>query len=207
MQIMITYNVYKHFRSVLKDCKELTKERYPNLFANTIETGKKGKNVSKMTSKSQRLIIIFLVRLHYSVLVYNTASKLEDEPEKQFDFITFPQLEECLDELEGNFGSYGGQPTGKSEDASSMIENCRRKLKLVRSKLILQLDEIDAILAKIPKPKKKKTDGPLLVDQQLLMKMLTQFSASQQTPKKKRKRRNVDDMESEEEEMNDDSES
>ena len=158
---MITYNVYKYFCIVLKDCKELTKERYPNLFANTIETGKKGKNVSKMTSKSQCLIIIFLVRLHYSVLVYNTTSRYKDEPEKQFNFTMFPQLEECLNELEGGSGLYGSQSTGKLEDASTMIENCWRKLKLARSKL----GKIDDLPAKIPKPKKKKTEGPLLVNQ------------------------------------------
>jgi hypothetical protein len=50
-------------------------------------------------------------------------------------------------------------------------------------------------LAKIPKPKKKKTESPVLVDQKMLMKMLTQFSA-----KKKRKLSHTDGSESEEDE-------
>jgi hypothetical protein len=86
---------------------------------------------------------------------------------------------------------------GKLEDASTMIENCWKKLKLAKSisnKLNLQLGEIDDLLGKIPKPKKKKTEGPLLVNQKMLMKMLMQFST-----KKKRKHSDTDDSQTREE--------
>ena len=102
------------------------------------------------------------------------------EPAKQFDFTTFPQLVDCLNELEGGPVASGSQSKEKLEDALIMIENCWKKLKLAQShanKLNWQLGEIDGILTKIPKPKKKKTESPLLVDQKMLMKMLTQFSA------------------------------
>jgi hypothetical protein len=194
LQIMSTYKVYKHFRTVLEDledCHDLTKESFPNLFV-------KGKNVTNMKLKWQRLIILFLVRLHYSVHVHNTSSKSADEPAKEFNFATFPQLVDCLNELEGGPVASGSQSKTKVEDASNMIENCRKKLKLAQShanKLNLQLGEIDGILAKIPKPKKKKTESPVLVDQKMLMKMLTQFSA-----KKKRKLSHTDGSESEEDE-------
>ena len=137
MQIMRTYNVYEHFRKVLRDCKDLTKEVCPNLFGNTIETGKKGKNVSKMTSKSQRLIILFLVHLHYSALVYNTAYKRAHEEEKKFDFKTFPQLQICLDELEAySVATQQGSPSAeKMEDAFSMLESCQKKIKLAKSNM------------------------------------------------------------------------
>lgn len=73
------------------------KESYPNLFANTIETRKK--------ERFQHEIEIavpyhfFLVHLHYSVQVHNTASRFMDEPAKQFNFATFPQLVDYLNEL------------------------------------------------------------------------------------------------------------
>jgi hypothetical protein len=94
-------------------------------------------------------------------------------------------LVDCLNALEGGPVASGSQSKTKVEDASFVIENCRKKLKLAQShanKLNLQLGEIDGILAKMPKAKKKKTESPVLVDQKMLMKMLTQFSA-----KKKRK--------------------
>jgi hypothetical protein len=162
MQIMRMYEVCEHFGTIPKDCKDLMKQNFPNLFVKTTETGKKGKNVSKMTSKSQHLIILFLVRLHYSVLVYNTASKTVSKPSKEFNFETFPQLETCLSELEGgSVASHGSPLVGKMEDASTIIENCQKKLKVARSnttRLSVQLGEIDDLLTKILKMKKKKTE-------------------------------------------------
>ena len=44
-------------------------------------------------------MIIFLVRLHYSVTVQNTISN-EAGDKKNILIFKFPQLKECLDELE-----------------------------------------------------------------------------------------------------------
>jgi glycerophosphoryl diester phosphodiesterase len=62
--------------------------------------------------------------------VYNTAYKNVEEAEKQFDFKTFPQLKECLDELERDFASSPGcKSVAKTDDASGMIDMCQKKLK------------------------------------------------------------------------------
>ena len=89
---------------VLRECIEVTQTKYPHLYANKIEGGKKGKNVSKVMLKWQREIMLFLVRLLYSVHIYNTAYNQEEDAEKvKFDFETFPQLKRCLDQLECGF--------------------------------------------------------------------------------------------------------
>jgi hypothetical protein len=53
--------------------------------------------------KSERNILIFLVRLHYAVAVCNAfrlASERKDLPVFKFDFDTFPELKSVLIELE-----------------------------------------------------------------------------------------------------------
>ena len=121
-----------------------------------------------MTSKSQRLIILFLVHLHYSAIVYNTAYKRAHEEEKKFDFKTFPQLQACLDEMEADcvVMQQASQSPGKMEDVYSIIDSCWKKIKLAKTNMtkhIVQLEEIDDMFGKIMKITKKKVENSTVV--------------------------------------------
>jgi hypothetical protein len=139
IQVFSSYKVQDHFRAVLRECADVTQNNYPHHYANKIEGGKKGKNVSKITLKWQREIMLFLVRLHYSVHVYNTAYIQEKDAEKvQFDFETFPKLKRCLDQLECGFKKDSGDElvdkgTSKHDGKSfeSVANDCVALLKSV----------------------------------------------------------------------------
>ena len=72
--------------------------------------------------------MLFLVRLQYSVHVYNTAyiQEEEDAEKVQFDFETFPELKRCLDQLECGFKKDSGDELvdkGTSKDNGKSFES------------------------------------------------------------------------------------
>lgn len=82
----------------------MTKSAFPHLHRNT-EPGLSAsskESIRMCHKKSEMKILIFIVRLHYCIIVkeaFRLASKLESK-QTHFDFETFPELELVLTELE-----------------------------------------------------------------------------------------------------------
>lgn len=99
------YDIYKHAVAALKECAEITKTDFPNLYRNTQPglSASSKQNIRMCLKKSERNILIFIVRLHYAILVCNAfrlASGRRDLSPFVFDFDTFPELKAVLMELE-----------------------------------------------------------------------------------------------------------
>ena len=89
-QLTKRFEIVQHFKSALEECRDV-KSELPNLYR---------ANLKKLTKKSQKKIMIFVVRLHFAMYVLNT---LENGPKKwKLDFATFPELREVLSELESD---------------------------------------------------------------------------------------------------------
>jgi hypothetical protein len=88
IQITKQYKIAKYFKTALEQCPDVTETVFPHLYH---------VNVNKLLKKSQKKIMIFVVRLHYARHVLNT---FECIPIWNFNFKTFPELREVLMELE-----------------------------------------------------------------------------------------------------------
>jgi hypothetical protein len=80
------FKIVQHFKTALEECHDV-KSKLPNLHK---------ANVKKLTKKSQKKIMIFIIRLHFAMYVLNI---LEGKKWK-LDFATFPELKKLLSELE-----------------------------------------------------------------------------------------------------------
>jgi hypothetical protein len=88
-QITKQYKIVKHCKTALQECPDMAVSKFPHLY---------DANLNKLLKKSQRKIMIFVVRLHYAVHVVNN---IETTSEKwKMDFATFPELHNVLSELE-----------------------------------------------------------------------------------------------------------
>ena len=167
-QIMSQYKLNDHFRALLKDCKDVTQEAYPHLFANTIQ-GRKNKNVSKMTFQWQRLMILFLVHLHYSVHVHNFLYS----PKKEFNIKTFPQLGKCFGELEASQETDLAKKSpakikSADMDIDLLVTECKQRVKNLKQvsknyqkekeKLDHNVAEMEKLLGQIAKQQQKNKD-------------------------------------------------
>jgi hypothetical protein len=88
----------------MKACPDVTKGAFPHLYRNVeLNLSVSSKQSIRMCGKkSEQKILIFIVRLHYCILVkeaFRLAAKLKAK-EIKFDFATFPELEAVLTELE-----------------------------------------------------------------------------------------------------------
>ena len=105
VQLSKGYDIHKHAVAALKECVGITKIDFPHLYRNTQPglSASSKQNIRMCLKKSERNILIFIVRLHYAILVCNAfrlASGRRDLPPFVFDFGTFPELKSVLIELE-----------------------------------------------------------------------------------------------------------
>ena len=96
--------MFEFVQEVLRDCPDLTSTYFPHLFENTKPdlSATSKESLQMCSKKSERNIMIFIVRLHYAVSICN-AFRLENDPKYKaikFDFHTFPILEDLFKELE-----------------------------------------------------------------------------------------------------------
>ena len=77
-QLTKRFEIVQHFKSALEECRDV-KSKLPNLYR---------ANLKKLTKKSQKKIMIFVVRLHFAMYVLNT---LENGP-KNGNWISPPFL-------------------------------------------------------------------------------------------------------------------
>jgi hypothetical protein len=105
VKFLKAYDVYKHAVVALEECENVTKINFPHLYRNTqpgLSSSSK-ENIRMCLKKSERNILIFVVRLHYAVAVCNAfrvASERKDLVPLKFNFDTFPELKLVLTELE-----------------------------------------------------------------------------------------------------------
>jgi hypothetical protein len=104
-QVVKAYDVHKHVVAALEECVNVTNSEFPNLYSNTQPglSASSKQSIRMCLKKSERNILIFVVRLHYAVSICNafrSASERKDLPKISFDFETFPELKLVLIELE-----------------------------------------------------------------------------------------------------------
>ena len=85
----------------------MTEADFPHLHRNTQPglSASSKQSIRMCLKKSERNILIFVVRLHYAICICNafrSASERKDLPKINFDFETFPELESVLVELESD---------------------------------------------------------------------------------------------------------
>ena len=136
----------------MKDCVDVTAETLPQLYINKVEGEQKGKNLHRLTVIAQRKIIMFVVRLHYAVQLYNSMVKRRDDGPLIFDFKTFPELQVCLEELEAdlvrkNEEKDETQKARKTGDVASTIASCHKMVKKFRKLADQTLAEMERMLA------------------------------------------------------------
>ena len=68
-QLTKRFKIVQHFKSALEECHDI-KSKFPNLYR---------ANLKKLTKKSQKKIMIFVIKLHFAMYVLNT---LEEGPKK-----------------------------------------------------------------------------------------------------------------------------
>jgi hypothetical protein len=83
-----SHKIVHHFKTALDECRDVTESEFPNLYK---------ANVSKLTKKSQKKIMIFVVRLHFAIYV---LKMLRGKKGLKWDFATFPELQQVMAELE-----------------------------------------------------------------------------------------------------------
>jgi hypothetical protein len=88
IQLTKTFKMVQHFKTALEECHDVTEYDFPKLLK---------ANVNKLTKKSQKKIMIFVVRLHFAMHVLNI---LEKGKKWKLDFFTFPELQKVMLELE-----------------------------------------------------------------------------------------------------------
>ena len=64
-QLTKRFEIVQHFKSALEECWDV-KSKLPNLYR---------ANIKKLTKKSQKKIMIFVVRLHFAMYVLNTLEE------------------------------------------------------------------------------------------------------------------------------------
>jgi hypothetical protein len=124
-QFLNGYELFQFVQAALIDCPDLTNTRFPHLFKNTKPglSATSKESLEMCTKKSERNIMIFIVRLHYALSIYN-AFRLENNSKfnpLKFDFRTFPQLENVLTELEYD-RNVAVNKTGKKKRPRETIE-------------------------------------------------------------------------------------
>jgi len=141
-QITKQYRIVKHFKTALQECADMTRSKFPHLY---------DANVNKLLKKSQRKIMIFVVRLHYAVHVVNN---IESSEKWKMDFATFPELHDVLSELEFDLKMSDKSDTHKSsrnspatttEAISTRITAIRMELELcgsTRENMVKELEEL-----------------------------------------------------------------
>ena len=117
--------MFEFIQEVLRDCPDLTSTHFPHLFENTKPdlSATLKESLQMCSKKSERNIMIFIVRLHYAVSICN-AFRLENDPKYKaikFDFHTFPILEDLFKELEFDRNMAMNQK-GKRKRRSETIE-------------------------------------------------------------------------------------
>jgi hypothetical protein len=100
-QLAKKYNIVNHVKNILRECNDVTATTFPLLYSNTL-AGTPRVKLTQLLKKSHKMIMCFVVRLHYAVHVLNS---LEDQG-IAFDFKTFPELELVLRELETEMKTY-----------------------------------------------------------------------------------------------------
>jgi len=100
-QLAKKYNIVNHVKNILWECNDVTATIFPLLYSNTL-AGTPRVKLTQLLKKSHKMIMCFVVRLHYAVHVLNS---LEDQG-IAFDFKTFPELELVLRELETEMKTY-----------------------------------------------------------------------------------------------------
>jgi hypothetical protein len=83
-----SFKIVQHFKTALDECHAVTESKFPNLYK---------ANVNKLTKKSQKKIMIFVVRLHFAIYVLKI---LQGKKNLKWDFATFPELQQVMAELE-----------------------------------------------------------------------------------------------------------
>jgi hypothetical protein len=106
VKFLKAYDIYKHAVVALEECENVTKINFPHLHTRNTQTGLSSsskENIRMCLKKSERNILIFVVRLHYAITVCNAfrvAPERRDLVAIRFNFDTFPELEAVLMELE-----------------------------------------------------------------------------------------------------------
>ena len=131
---------------LLNDFDDFTEDDFPLLFSHNKDTGKKKGNViaKLLQSVNQKKIVIFLVRLHYYIHVWNGNLCIDKETKKletayTFDFVDFPRLEELFTDLESALGekeviiseegNVARKKPRKKRDEIEVINECSEKVK------------------------------------------------------------------------------
>jgi hypothetical protein len=148
-QLLKAYDVHKHALVALEDCVNVTESDFPHLYRNTQPglSALSKQNIRMCLKKSERNILIFLVRLHYAVAVCNAfrlASARKDLPLFKFDFDTFPELKSVLVELE-----FDRERAVKSNYRKKTTRINKRESDTVdpdENDLVERLDELEALL-------------------------------------------------------------
>lgn len=146
---MKAYDVHKHALVALQDCVNVTKSEFPHLYRNTQPglSASSKQNIRMCLKKSERNILIFLVRLHYAVAVCNAfrlASARKDLPVFKFDFDTFPELKTVLTELE--FDRECAVRTSINRKKTMRIKYESDVVDLDEHDLMERLDELEAVI-------------------------------------------------------------
>jgi len=100
-QLAKKYNIVNHVKNILRECNDVTATMFPLLYSNTL-AGTPRVKLTQLLKKSHKMIMCFVVRLHYAVHVMN---ELYGEGMK-FDFKTFPELELVFRELKTELKTY-----------------------------------------------------------------------------------------------------
>jgi len=117
-QLAKKYNIVTHVKNILRECNDVTLTTFPLLYSNTLSGPPKVK-LTQLLKKSHKMIMCFVVRLHYAVhvmkQVYGKDIKL--------DFKTFPELEDVFCELETELEMYHMTLETKPNRQTTVPEN------------------------------------------------------------------------------------
>ena len=147
-QVVKAYDVHKHAVAALKECMNVTKADFPHLHRNTQPglSASSKQSIRMCLKKSERNILIFVVRLHYAISICNafrSASESKDLPRINFDFETFPELESVLIELESDrecaVKCTNRKKTARIKHESDLDDQCENDL-------MERLDELESNL-------------------------------------------------------------